>query len=181
MIRQPPTSTLSPYTTLFRSNATVTSVALNDAHITDADATLTRTVTITFSEAMNTTIAPTVTDNATSTLTSPTRSEEHTSTLHSIKHTVCRPILTLTNVRFHVSGAQYVSGNSQVVATNVSSFFLMIRRPPRSTLFPYTTLFRSDADATLTRTVTITFSEAMNTTIAPTVTDNATSTLTSPT
>src|SRR5687767_8084793 len=26
---------------------------------------------------------------------------------------------------------------------NVSVFFLMIRRPPRSTLFPYTTLFRS--------------------------------------
>src|SRR3712207_7857257 len=25
-----------------------------------------------------------------------------------------------------------------------SDFFLMIRRPPRSTLFPYTTLFRSD-------------------------------------
>src|SRR3712207_8762140 len=25
-------------------------------------------------------------------------------------------------------------------------FFLMIRRPPRSTLFPYTTLFRSFAD-----------------------------------
>src|SRR2546427_7102566 len=26
----------------------------------------------------------------------------------------------------------------------ISFFFLMIRRPPRSTLFPYTTLFRSD-------------------------------------
>src|SRR5688572_31886238 len=26
-------------------------------------------------------------------------------------------------------------------------FFLMIRRPPRSTLFPYTTLFRSDRRA----------------------------------
>src|SRR3712207_6966516 len=26
-------------------------------------------------------------------------------------------------------------------------FFLMIRRPPRSTLFPYTTLFRSHFDA----------------------------------
>src|SRR3712207_8870039 len=26
-------------------------------------------------------------------------------------------------------------------------FFLMIRRPPRSTLFPYTTLFRSDVYA----------------------------------
>src|SRR3712207_7743244 len=27
---------------------------------------------------------------------------------------------------------------------SVIFFFLMIRRPPRSTLFPYTTLFRSD-------------------------------------
>src|SRR2546430_4071287 len=29
--------------------------------------------------------------------------------------------------------------------TGFSLFFLMIRRPPRSTLFPYTTLFRSRA------------------------------------
>src|SRR3712207_3411604 len=29
----------------------------------------------------------------------------------------------------------------------VYAFFLMIRRPPRSTLFPYTTLFRSDRGA----------------------------------
>src|ERR1022692_5064375 len=29
-------------------------------------------------------------------------------------------------------------------------FFLMIRRPPRSTLFPYTTLFRSDCDGSWT-------------------------------
>ena len=28
-------------------------------------------------------------------------------------------------------------------------FFLMIRRPPRSTLFPYTTLFRSGSDESL--------------------------------
>src|SRR5256885_8993338 len=28
-------------------------------------------------------------------------------------------------------------------------FFLMIRRPPRSTLFPYTTLFRSDTPVRL--------------------------------
>src|SRR5256885_11140280 len=28
-------------------------------------------------------------------------------------------------------------------ALSISFFFLMIRRPPRSTLFPYTTLFRS--------------------------------------
>ena len=33
----------------------------------------------------------------------------------------------------------------KLLVNNVSSvFFLMIRRPPRSTLFPYTTLFRSE-------------------------------------
>src|SRR5690348_18084184 len=31
----------------------------------------------------------------------------------------------------------------------LSFFFLMIRRPPRSTLFPYTTLFRSVASSSL--------------------------------
>src|SRR2546430_16558086 len=31
---------------------------------------------------------------------------------------------------------------------NCFFFFLMIRRPPRSTLFPYTTLFRSQTRAT---------------------------------
>src|SRR2546426_8381385 len=31
---------------------------------------------------------------------------------------------------------------------NVYFFFLMIRRPPRSTLFPYTTLFRSAVPVT---------------------------------
>src|SRR2546430_13542833 len=30
-------------------------------------------------------------------------------------------------------------------------FFLMIRRPPRSTLFPYTTLFRSEIDVAARR------------------------------
>src|SRR5256885_2691782 len=32
-----------------------------------------------------------------------------------------------------------------LASTNFFFFFLMIRRPPRSTLFPYTTLFRSRA------------------------------------
>src|SRR5256885_14044132 len=31
-----------------------------------------------------------------------------------------------------------------IIALLFCFFFLMIRRPPRSTLFPYTTLFRSD-------------------------------------
>src|SRR4028119_2537215 len=33
-----------------------------------------------------------------------------------------------------------------LVCVSLFVFFLMIRRPPRSTLFPYTTLFRSCSD-----------------------------------
>src|SRR3712207_8346190 len=40
---------------------------------------------------------------------------------------------------------------------SVSVFFLMIRRPPRSTLFPYTTLFRSYA----TEKARVTFGEGV--------------------
>src|SRR3989440_7611626 len=35
-----------------------------------------------------------------------------------------------------------------MIVRDVDVFFLMIRRPPRSTLFPYTTLFRSNDTAT---------------------------------
>src|SRR2546430_17414103 len=45
------------------------------------------------------------------------------------------------------ANAHTLSGTSRHSHTNRSCticfFFLMIRRPPRSTLFPYTTLFRS--------------------------------------
>src|SRR5438309_11444373 len=35
----------------------------------------------------------------------------------------------------------------RLIVTSRLFFFLMIRRPPRSTLFPYTTLFRSECHA----------------------------------
>src|SRR3712207_7456116 len=37
------------------------------------------------------------------------------------------------------------TANNTTISTSFF-FFLMIRRPPRSTLFPYTTLFRSQGD-----------------------------------
>src|SRR2546422_256957 len=60
------------------------------------------------------------------------RSEEHTSELQSRLHLVCRLLLEKkkTTARAHHDLSFFF-------------FFLMIRRPPRSTLFPYTTLFRS--------------------------------------
>src|SRR3712207_6908688 len=46
----------------------------------------------------------------------------------------------------------------------ISFFFLMIRRPPRSTLFPYTTLFRSQPVAS--RRMTLALLVALGTVLA---------------
>src|SRR5271166_73322 len=92
-------------------------------------------------------------------ITSPARScrsEEHTSELQSRGHLVCRLLLEKQNGRpvlvrcvDKIPGAGVVGvDRKQLTSTDdgledeVGIFFLMIRRPPRSTLFPYTTLFR---------------------------------------
>src|SRR5256885_269068 len=61
------------------------------------------------------------------------RSEEHTSELQSPCNLVCRLLLEKKNT----------TSLEPRTCTLLFFFFLMIRRPPRSTLFPYTTLFRS--------------------------------------
>src|ERR1039457_6824664 len=96
------------------------------------------------------------------------RSEEHTSELQSPCNLVCRLLLEKKKKRYrHSIGApQRTSQSSHSVHATLAApraslvsidprlrysfcffffffFFLMIRRPPRSTLFPYTTLFRS--------------------------------------
>src|SRR3954466_14484248 len=101
------------------------------------------------------------------------RSEEHTSELQSHDNLVCRLLLekkqkqalrqqgqrepTRAVPRFATLGrtvamARCRSNVPRVLSTESCTlllfFFLMIRRPPRSTLFPYTTLFRSNDTAT---------------------------------
>src|SRR5215218_1223898 len=98
------------------------------------------------------------------------RSEEHTSELQSHSDIVCRLLLEKKKVLLlpHATPAISVSHKrttaiplpklpkscayrAQILDTPATAlaqhliffFFLMIRRPPRSTLFPYTTLFRS--------------------------------------
>src|SRR3954466_2968811 len=98
----------------------------------------------------------------------PIRSEEHTSELQSHDNLVCRLLLEKkknknyprpiiyphpsllpasdvlrrgADARRGVGVARW--GRLRRGAGGAVSFFLMIRRPPRSTLFPYTTLFRS--------------------------------------
>src|SRR5215471_15615068 len=91
------------------------------------------------------------------------RSEEHTSELQSRRDLVCRLLLEKKKNlarQFHAAGLAVAVGGFHVIGclvilpempaelTSLQEqgvsffFFLMIRRPPRSTLFPYTTLFR---------------------------------------
>src|ERR1017187_9080200 len=97
------------------------------------------------------------------------RSEEHTSELHSPMYIVCRLLLEKNSDRDHTRSARPAQEDAIVMQTlfvermpavwmsaaqgdwstalireaRDQFFFLMIRRPPKSTLFPYTTLFRS--------------------------------------
>src|SRR6266581_4798489 len=137
MIRRPPRSTLFPYTTLFRSNRLVPDERdrLHPRHAC---------------------------------LRKPVRSEEHTSELQSPVHLVCRLLLEKKKYTAPVRTSRerqvrFPESPDPVAAVAMAShlraqeaawcchypgssiavfFFLMIRRPPRSTLFPYTTLFR---------------------------------------
>src|SRR6266511_336097 len=97
------------------------------------------------------------------------RSEEHTSELQSRENLVCRLLLEkkkkkhfstslLENKTEYTSYPSLFTHTSLILSIPLYNklfidysylifslsffFFLMIRRPPRSTLFPYTTLFR---------------------------------------
>src|SRR6267378_403840 len=94
-----------------------------------------------------------------------TRSEEHTSELQSRRDLVCRLLLEKKNNEHSGAGCREIHtpvgdspsqhGRRPALSSGGTAetrkgrfagiscvFFLMIRRPPRSTLFPYTTLFR---------------------------------------
>src|SRR6266571_2942748 len=138
MIRRPPRSTLFPYTTLFRSPC----------------------------GRRRSPWWP-----ATSRTRPARRSEEHTSELQSHVNLVCRLLLekkkkktcsvpSSSAERSPMPSSPKPYGRCPArsvtpvphlprswrgaAALWLRVFFLMIRRPPRSTLFPYTTLFRSD-------------------------------------
>src|ERR1039457_4129364 len=97
------------------------------------------------------------------------RSEEHTSELQSPCNLVCRlllekkknctamrpserprlEIILLTLEQMTTARVESISDCPRaapiippIPGADILFFFLMIRRPPRSTLFPYTTLFR---------------------------------------
>src|SRR2546430_444263 len=82
------------------------------------------------------------------------RSEEHTSELQSQSNLVCRLLLEKKKTLSENTDSWRLQLACFVDSSTPSAylvfflfFFLMIRRPPRSTLFPYTTLFRSCCSA----------------------------------
>src|SRR2546428_659683 len=85
------------------------------------------------------------------------RSEEHTSELQSRSEIVCRLLVEMSEVSgsntpevvLAVLELLLLIEESTATTRVIIFFFLMIRRPPRSTLFPYTTLFRSVAETKL--------------------------------
>src|SRR6266513_1659481 len=123
MIRRPPRSTLFPYTTLFRSRP-----AGRPGRGPWAAAVRGRQRR--------------------------SRSEEHTSELQSRFDIVCRLLLEKKNKKatgalVRLSGscnASIKAGTAGAAGAPISPrhlfFFLVVRQPPSSTLFPYTTLFR---------------------------------------
>src|SRR6266571_633970 len=130
MIRRPPRSTLFPYTTLFRSSqrtdhpCRLTRTTLGSAPCEDRKSTRLNSSHMSISYAV-------FCLKKKKKLPEPQRIDTKD---QMIQHFVTRIYLTLIGTEFFdrfawQRGLKYF-------------FFLMIRRPPRSTLFPYTTLFR---------------------------------------
>src|SRR3954462_10568228 len=119
MIRRPPRSTLFPYTTLFRSNDTAT----------------TEIYTLSLHDALGGRRM--------------IRSEEHTSELQSHDNLVCRLLIEKKNKA--ILGSISIAKLSAQESTqefaykkyySESYLFLIQRRPPESTLFPFTPIFK---------------------------------------
>src|ERR1039457_7157492 len=139
MIRRPPRSTLFPYTTLFRSLHRVNPIEFSDSMAkldcapspTDRKSTRLNSSHLVISYAVFCLKKKGPTANiltADAPANGPARGG-------AARAALC-PQLPL-------AGMEGVQDVSDPAGAQHSSFFLMIRRPPRSTLFPYTTLFRS--------------------------------------
>ncbi|WOH56056.1 DUF4347 domain-containing protein [Bradyrhizobium sp. BWC-3-1] len=164
-------------TSVDTKNATVTSVALSDSQVTDADATHSVTATITFSEAMDQTSTPIVSNNASGTLINATGGHWVDATHYAINYTEADANVELANISFSVSGAKDLAGNTQAAAINVPTGTSVDTKNATVTTVALSDSQVTDADATHSVTATITFSEAMDQTSTPIVSNNASGTL----
>src|SRR5215204_6201146 len=137
MIRRPPRSTLFPYTTLFRSLSELTCSrngppSVRRRVISDKDRKSTR---------LNS--SHTVISYAVFCLKKKKLIAENSDIHTKIENKENSKILREVSVMFGAFPECYFYFACSFDKIHGVFFFLMIRRPPRSTLFPYTTLFRS--------------------------------------
>src|SRR5215813_11418005 len=138
MIRRPPRSTLFPYTTLFRST-TARPAPADGARgcwrallaAVDRKSTRLNSSHVRISYAVF------------------CLKKKTTQIIQAFEHDAIRSQRTTSIGRHPVDQAlqRHIQPHGHAVRVDGGFFFLMIRRPPRSTLFPYTTLFRSQLRA----------------------------------
>src|ERR1039457_4707134 len=136
MIRRPPRSTLFPYTTLSRSHARIRRNSNNNLGFCDDGAFVDRKSTRLNSSHL-------VISYAVFCL-------KKKKTKYTNRKTIRCRVSSTMQISLAVHAVRTICPVSCVLCLVVPFFlvlffffFLMIRRPPRSTLFPYTTLFRS--------------------------------------
>src|SRR3989475_729386 len=227
MIRRPPRSTLFPYTTLFRSDATIAITPATATNAVNTNHTLTITVTAVGTTVGNGTALASITSgpgsfvgsptcnytgggataSCTVVITSATTGTTVVSATSSVPLTDAGSVTRTTNGTAGNSGpanktwvdatiaitpatATNAVGTNHTltitvtaVGTTVGSgtatvFFSMIRRPPRSTLFPYSTLFRSTASCTVVITSATTGTTVVSATSSIPLTDAGSATRT---
>src|SRR4029434_7192250 len=141
MIRRPPRSTLFPYTTLFRSCVWGVCVCLRGviksifirlrAHLLGRS----EEHTSELQSHLNLVCRLPLAQKNTQQLPTPHLSRHTPSRLHPLNAHNSPRHMSLTTVHTHLA--------THALLRTHTFFFLMIRRPPRSTLFLYTTLFQS--------------------------------------
>src|SRR5471030_3017670 len=139
MIRRPPRSTLFPYTTLFRSDRLPGRGSLGkDTRVVRHQRTkVDRKSTRLNSSHLGISYAVFCLKKKTS--------DKHSAAINKIKQIKRSRLLTVVMgvLSLYVSVGLCFRFVFNILSVLSLFFFLMIRRPPRSTLFPYTTLFRS--------------------------------------
>ena len=151
-------------------NPTVQSVAVSKALLTDADAADAFTVTATYSEAMDIAIAPTIAFspavNSSLSFTSGSWNGAHT--VYTASYTVVDGNVAADNISITVSGGRDAAGNLQTSFTQSNAFSIDTFNPTVQSVVVSKTVL-TDADAAGTFTVTTTYGEAMDNTVAPTI------------
>src|SRR5476651_804802 len=137
MIRRPPRSTLFPYTTLFRSplGYSLNTARISRGRLRGASWAPDRKSTRLNSSHAN--ISYAVFCLKKKKLLPQQHPESQHYTARQVSLIGRAPHLGLLSLEGSGDHAR-----AEAVLVDVDVFFLMIRRPPRSTLFPYTTLFR---------------------------------------